>query len=121
MASSEVATRGSRGSVTERLTDWMVNVSPWGCAALWATVLAPGLATGAATGRWVAGAPVLDMQVLTIAAAAWLGLFLPGRLIAPAVQRSMRQHQQSRPQRRQSGGQESSGSGGGDHGPAEID
>ena len=108
MASSEVATRGSRGSVTERLTDWMVNASPWGCAALWATVLAPGVATGAAVGRWVAGAPVLDMQVLTTAAIAWLGFFLPGGLIAPAVQRSMRQHQQWR-QRRQSGGQGSSG------------
>ena len=121
MASSEVATRGSRASVTERLTDWLVNVSPWGHAALWATVLAPGLAAGAATGRWVAGAPVLDMQVLAIAAGAWLAFFLPGRLIAPAVQRSMRQNLQWQQQRRRSGGQGSSGSGGGDHGPAEID
>lgn len=88
-----------------RANGWMMDLSPWGYAAVMATGLAVGSGTGIIMGRAAAGSvrPV-DMWLLATIGGGWLVGLLLLRLMAPAVLQGMRQHGQWREERRQQRG-----------------
>ena len=75
---------------------WTLSLSPWRYSALMASGTASGMAAGAAFG----GADLAEW--LLLGTTNWLILLLVGRLVAPALLRTMRQQQQWREERRQS-------------------
>ena len=88
----------------------LMGLSPWAYATVMASFMAAGTGIGIIIGRAAAGGRILDVGLLAGVGAGWLGAFLVGRLIAPAAQASMRQHQQWRTERREQGKPESSAS-----------
>ncbi len=95
-------------NLLRRTNDWAFSLSPWGYAAFMASGLAAGTGIGIVIGRLARGAPAVDLGLLTTVGVGWLAVLLVMRLIAPALQRGMRQHQQWRDERREQSKPESS-------------
>ena len=103
MESTDGTTLGLLGKCRSRfryVNEWILNRSPWGYAAVMASVLAAGSGIGIIIGRAVAGDRTPDMALLTFVGVGWLTAFLFMRLMAPAVLQGARLHQQWREERR---------------------
>ncbi len=82
-----------------RVNAWVMNLSPWGYAALIASGLQIGQGGGIVIGRWLGGADLWLTDDWCGILPAWLVAFLFARLIAPAALRTMRLHEQWRRER----------------------